>query len=62
MSERKVVLWIWAAVMALLIGSMALAGFLASRRPEVFLTHPQEAVCMAEQAETAAISCRVPVD
>jgi hypothetical protein len=58
MSERKVVLWIWALVMTLLIGSMALAGFLARRRPE-YLARPEQTVC-AQQAEIAPMAHRVP--
>ena len=32
MTERSIIRWIWGLVMALLIGSMALTGFLASHR------------------------------
>ncbi len=50
MSEKKVILSIWAAVIALLIGSMLLAGILASSRPE-YRTHPGLETCAVEEAE-----------
>ena len=50
MSERKVILSIWAAVIALLIGSMLLAGILASTRPE-YRAHPGLETCAVEESE-----------
>ena len=48
MSEKKVILSIWAAVIALLIGSMLLAGILASARPE-YRAHPGLETCAVEE-------------
>ena len=48
MSERKVILRIWAAVIALLIGSMLLAGILASTRPE-YRARPGLETCAVEE-------------
>lgn len=48
MSEKKVILSIWAAVIALLIGSMLLAGILASTRPE-YRAHPGLETCAVEE-------------
>ena len=50
MSERKVILSIWAAVIALLIGSMLLAGILASSRPE-YRAHPGLETCAVQDTE-----------
>ena len=50
MSEKKVILSIWAAVIALLIGSMLLAGILASSRPE-YRAHPGLETCAVEETE-----------
>ena len=50
MSERKVILSIWAAVIALLIGSMLLAGILASTRPE-YRARPGLETCAVEESE-----------
>ena len=50
MSEKKVILSIWAAVIALLIGSMLLAGILASSRPK-YRAHPGLETCAVEEAD-----------
>lgn len=50
MTEKKMVLCIWAAVIALLLGSMFLAGALASRRPE-YLARPGIETCAAKTPE-----------
>ena len=50
MSEKKVILSIWAAVIALLIGSMLLAGILASSRPE-YRAHPGLETCAVQDTE-----------
>ena len=50
MSEKKVIMRIWAAVIALLIGSMLLAGILASARPE-YRAHPGLETCAVEEVE-----------
>ena len=50
MSEKKVILSIWAAVIALLIGSMLLAGILASSRPE-YRAHPGLETRAVEETE-----------
>ena len=52
MSEKKVILWVWAAVITLLIGSMALAGFLASRRPE-YVIRPDIETCSVHRVTDA---------
>ena len=48
MSEKKLVRFIWAAVIALLIGSMALAGMLARQRPE-YVVRPALETCAAHE-------------
>ena len=48
MSEKKVILSIWATVIALLIGSMLLAGILASTRPE-YRARPGLETCAVEE-------------
>ena len=58
MYEKKVILRIWAAVIALLIGSMALAGFLASRRPE-YVARPGLETCAAQQYDADADVFRI---
>ena len=50
MSEKKVILSIWAAVIALLIGSMLLAGILASTRPE-YRAHPGLETCAVQETD-----------
>jgi hypothetical protein len=50
MTEKKVILSIWAAVIALLIGSMLLAGILASSRPE-YRARPGLETCAVEETE-----------
>ena len=48
MSEKKVIMRIWTAVIALLIGSMLLAGILASTRPE-YRARPGLETCAVEE-------------
>lgn len=59
MTEKKRILTIWAAVIALLLGSMILAGALASRRPE-YLTRPGLETCAARTPEE--ITFLLPAD
>ena len=50
MTEKKRIMCIWAAVIALLLGSMLLAGILAAQRPE-YLARPGIETCAARTPE-----------
>lgn len=50
MTEKKRIMVIWAAVIVLLLGSMLLAGVLASRRPE-YLVRPGIETCAVRTPE-----------
>ena len=50
MTEKKRIMCIWAAVIALLLGSMLLAGILAGRRPE-YLASPGLETCAVRTPE-----------